>query len=165
VPDSTYLAPPAWHASLPGVVAAASALIANGSGAVLLVKPNYREHWTLPGGMCEFGEPPHAACAREVAEELGLDLKIGSLLAVDWQLPLASYGPGARPAVYFVFDGGTISGRSDIILQQQELDEWRFVAEQDLPGYLPQQMMPRVLVAIAGRAGGCASYVPCSSRG
>jgi 8-oxo-dGTP diphosphatase len=155
-----FLAPPAWHASLPGVVVAASALIGDGAGNVLIVKPNYRAHWTLPGGMCEFGEAPHAGCAREISEELGLELPVGPLLAVDWQLPLARYGPAARPAIYFVFDGGTVSGQPQITLQQEELDGWRFAAESELASYLPPQMLPRASAALAAKAAGCPRYVP-----
>src|SRR5450432_3484921 len=61
-----------WFAQLPGVVVAAGALITDPAGQVLIVKPNYRDHWTLPGGICEQGEAPHAGCAREVEEEVGL---------------------------------------------------------------------------------------------
>ena len=42
-----------WFAQLPGVVVAAGALITDPAGRILLVKPNYRDHWTLPGGICE----------------------------------------------------------------------------------------------------------------
>jgi 8-oxo-dGTP diphosphatase len=61
----------AWFASLPGVVVAAGALIADPQERVLLVKPNYRELWSIPGGICEFGEAPQLGCYREVAEEIG----------------------------------------------------------------------------------------------
>ena len=47
-----------WYASLPVLYAAAAALITDTAGQVLLVKPNYRDHWTLPGGICEHAEPP-----------------------------------------------------------------------------------------------------------
>jgi 8-oxo-dGTP diphosphatase len=50
-----FMEPVAWHASLPGVIVSAAALIGDGAGGVLVVKPNYRDHWTLPGGICEFG--------------------------------------------------------------------------------------------------------------
>ena len=32
--------------------------------------------WSIPGGRCEPGEPPAAACAREVAEETGLCVQV-----------------------------------------------------------------------------------------
>ena len=107
-PPEGFVEPVTWHAGLPGVIATAGALIGDDAGSVLVVKPNYRDHWTLPGGICEFGEAPHAGCAREVAEEIGLDLRVGRLLSVDWQPPLPMYGAAARPAVYFIFDCGTL---------------------------------------------------------
>jgi 8-oxo-dGTP diphosphatase len=161
VPSKDFIEPVAWHASLAGVVVTAGALIGDGSGGVLVVKPNYRDHWTLPGGMCEFGEEPHAGCAREVAEELGTELRIGELLSVDWQPALHFYGPAARPAIYFIFDGGLLAGPSEVRLQQDELDDWRFATAGELPALLASQALPRVRAAIAAqRCGGGASYVP-----
>src|SRR5580704_411891 len=77
----------AWFASLPTMFAAAAALFTDPSGRVLLVKPNYRDHWSLPGGMLEHGEPPHVGCRREVAEELGIDIVPGPLLVLGWAGP------------------------------------------------------------------------------
>jgi hypothetical protein len=42
-----------WYASLATMYASAAALITSPSGEVLLVKPNYRELWSLPGGILE----------------------------------------------------------------------------------------------------------------
>jgi 8-oxo-dGTP diphosphatase len=53
-------------------------------GRVLLVDPVYKPTWDLPGGAVEKEESPHAACRREVAEELGLDRPPGRVLVVDW---------------------------------------------------------------------------------
>src|SRR5215472_6788580 len=74
----------AWYAQLPTMFGAAGALFTDGAGRVLLVKPNYRDHWSLPGGILEHGEPPHEACRREIGEELGLDITPGRLLVVGW---------------------------------------------------------------------------------
>lgn len=157
---SNFIEPVAWHASLPGVIVAASALIADRAGNVLVVKPNYRDHWTLPGGICEFGEAPHAGCAREVSEELALELPVGPLLSVDWQLPLPDYGPVARPAIYFIFDCGRLLHLDGIRLQAEELDDCRFAAEGELADLLAGFALPRVRAALAARAGGCVRYVP-----
>src|SRR5579862_7450274 len=112
-----------WFAGLPGVVIAAGALITDQAGRPLLVKPNYRDHWTLPGGVCEHGEPPHAGCAREVAEELGLSIEVGRLLALDW---MQLYGRQARASMHFVFDGGVLADDRGIVLQREELDDCAF---------------------------------------
>jgi len=160
-----FLPPPAWHASLPGVVLAAAGLIRDDAGRVLVVKPNYRDFWTLPGGVCEAGEAPHAGCAREVAEEIGLRLPVGRMLAVDWQLPLDIYGPEARPAVYFVFDCGVLQSLSGVRLQEDELDDCRFAAESELAALLAGPSVPRIRAAISSLSSGCPRYVPGLAEG
>jgi ADP-ribose pyrophosphatase YjhB (NUDIX family) len=99
---SSLAAEAAWYAGLPTMFGSAAALLTDPKGRALLVKPNYREHWSLPGGIMEHGEPPHVGCRREVTEELGLDIAPGRLLAIDWSPP-----DGVRPRaiVHFVFDG------------------------------------------------------------
>ena len=42
------LPPDEWFGGLPGVVIAGGALFTDPDGRVLLVKPNYRDHWTIP---------------------------------------------------------------------------------------------------------------------
>jgi 8-oxo-dGTP diphosphatase len=155
-----FMEPVAWHASLPGVILSAAALIGDGAGRYLIVKPNYRDHWTLPGGICEFGEAPRAGCAREVAEELGINLDVGRLLAIDWQPAQEMYGPAARPAVFFIFDGGTLPSLSGIRLQPEELDDCRFVPAGNLDALLLMVSMPRIEAAIAALSSGCVETGP-----
>jgi 8-oxo-dGTP diphosphatase len=146
----------AWYAGLPTMYGSAAALFTNWAGQVLLVKPNYRDHWTLPGGILEDGEPPHAACRREVAEEIGLDLPAGPLLAVDWSGPA---GERPRPIMHFIFDGGVLADDVPIRLQAEELDDYRFVGPGELDRYLPPFLRARVSGALSGRADG-AVYLP-----
>jgi 8-oxo-dGTP diphosphatase len=148
-----------WYASLATMYGTAAALITSPSGEVLLVKPNYRALWSLPGGILEDGEPPHVGCAREVREELGLSVPAGPLLAVDW---IAAEGLRPRPLVAFIFDGGVLADPSAIALQESELDEFRFVPPSAVPGYLPPQMALRVACALSARvsSSGGAVYVP-----
>jgi 8-oxo-dGTP diphosphatase len=157
VTDGDFIDPDTWFARLPGVVVAAGALITDPASLVLLVKPNYRDHWTLPGGVCEHGEPPHAGCAREVAEEIGLWLPVGGLLAIDWSQP---YGQHARPIMHFVFDGGTLDDGADIVLQREELDDFRFTDPAEMASYLAPYGVARVTAALAGRSSGAAVYQP-----
>jgi 8-oxo-dGTP diphosphatase len=127
---------------------------------VLVVKPNYRDHWTLPGGICEFGEPPRAGCSREVTEELGIDPSLGALLAIDWQQAQEMYGPMARPAVFFIFDGGTLPSLSSVRLQPEELDDCRFARVTDLEFLLPPLSLPRVAAALVALSEGCVRTGP-----
>ncbi|MFF0199724.1 NUDIX domain-containing protein [Streptomyces sp. NPDC005017] len=137
----------AYIAGLPRVLVGAAALFRDAEGRVLLVEPNYREGWGLPGGTVESdeGESPREGARRETAEEIGLDREIGRLLAVDW-----SRGPGRPPLVAYLYDGGVL-GEDDlkaIRLQEDELLSWRMVAREDLAGLLPGNLGRRVLTAL-----------------
>ena len=68
---------------------------------VLLCNLTYKQDWDLPGGVVEVHESPRPAVARELEEELALDIKAGGLLLTDW-LPSWS---GWDDALCLVFDG------------------------------------------------------------
>jgi 8-oxo-dGTP diphosphatase len=126
--SSTFVAPEIYYARLAAAYVTAAAVITDPDGRVLLVDPNYRDHWLLPGGAADDNEPPEAACARELKEELGLDLTVGPLLVVGWT---AAYGDRLRPTVSFVFDGGTLDPGERIRIQEEELDAYGFFAPGD----------------------------------
>ncbi|WP_221355998.1 NUDIX domain-containing protein [Streptomyces beigongshangae] len=142
IPDyATYIA------GLPRVLAGAAALFRDTGGRVLLVEPNYREGWALPGGTVESdaGETPRQGARRETLEEIGLDLEIGRLLAVDW-VP----GTARPPVVAYLYDGGVLAEETfaSIRLQESELLSWRLVPREELPRYLPGALGRRVTVAL-----------------
>lgn len=61
------------------VVPCAGAIVLDEAGRVLLVRRAHdpdRGRWSVPGGRCETGEPPEAACRREVLEECGLIVRV-----------------------------------------------------------------------------------------
>ncbi|MDG9717728.1 NUDIX hydrolase [Streptomyces sp. DH24] len=137
----------AYIASLPRVLAGAAALFRDAEGRVLLVEPNYREGWALPGGTVESddGETPRQGARRETAEEIGLDREPGRLLAVDW-VP----GVGRPPLVAYLYDGGVLDedDLKAIRLQEEELLSWRLVSRDELPGHLLGSLGRRVLAAL-----------------
>ncbi|WP_374655246.1 NUDIX domain-containing protein [Dongia sp.] len=69
---------PLWPVSIKGVLFIA--------GQVVLLK-NERDEWELPGGRLEAGEEPDLCLAREIAEELGIGVKVGDLLDC-WRYPV-----------------------------------------------------------------------------
>jgi 8-oxo-dGTP diphosphatase len=119
----TFVEPEIYYARLASAYVTAGALITDPDGRVLLVDPNYRDHWLLPGGAADDNESPEAACAREVKEELGLNLPVGPLLVVGWR---PARGERPRPTVSFLFDGGTLDHAERIRLQAEELDAYGF---------------------------------------
>ena len=157
MPPVTFTDTQTWYASLATMYGAAAALITNPSGEVLLVKPNYRDHWSLPGGVLEHGEPPHRGCAREVEEEVGLTITVGPLLVLDWAPPDRER---PRPAVFFVFDGGEVSPDVCIRLQEEELDDYRFTSPVEFGAYVPPFLAVRYMAALAAREAGGAVYLP-----
>lgn len=72
------------NATLPTKRVIAQGLIRDDSGAVLLCELTYKLEWDLPGGVVDHDEAPAATLAREMAEEFGLELAVGPLLAVNW---------------------------------------------------------------------------------
>jgi 8-oxo-dGTP diphosphatase len=141
---------------LPAKRVASGVLIQNREGAVLLVKPTYKEGWDIPGGLVEAGESPREAACRECLEELGRKVDIGGLLCVH-------YADGARTpgdGICFVFDGGTTSASSDdYVLPAEELSDVDFIQPGDLGAYLPTVMVVRLLAAIEAAAKGAIVYL------
>lgn len=71
-------------------------------GRILLCKTTFKRDWELPGGIVEPGENPVDAAQREVLEEIGVDIKIGRLLVLDWLPPYLGWGD----AIELLYDGG-----------------------------------------------------------
>lgn len=119
------------------MLVAAGALFPDPDGRIMLVRPSYQESWEIPGGMLEPGETPTAACEREIAEELGLSVKVGRLLVADW-----APHPDQGEKLLFVFDGGhlTESQLAAIRFVDGEITEWRFVP----PAHLDEYVIPRL---------------------
>ncbi|GGN92326.1 hypothetical protein GCM10011579_090050 [Streptomyces albiflavescens] len=136
-----------YIAGLPRVIVGAAALFRDADGRVLLVEPNYREGWALPGGTVESddGETPRPGARRETAEEIGLDIELGPLLAVDWV-----HGTARPPLVAYLYDGGVLGEQElkAIRLQEEELLSWRLVPREELAEYLPGALGRRVLAGL-----------------
>ncbi|MEU9861262.1 NUDIX hydrolase [Streptomyces sp. NPDC047971] len=137
----------AYIATLPRVLAGAAALFRDAAGRVLIVEPNYREGWALPGGTIESdaGETPRQAARRETAEEIGLDVELGALLVVDW-----SHGPDRPPIVAYLYDGGVLSdeGFAGIRLQEEELLSWKLITRDEVTAHLQGSLGLRVLAGL-----------------
>jgi hypothetical protein len=62
--------------------------------------------------------------------------------------------------VHFVFDGGVLADDVSIQLQEDELDEFRFVQPAALDDYLPPIISTRVSAGLRARDDGTTAYLP-----
>ena len=146
---------PGISTRLPTKRIAAAALIRDLDGRFLLVEPIYKPTWLLPGGVVEENEDPRAGCARELREELGLDLTPGPLLVVDWMPRHGIWGDSMQ----FIFDGGVVTPEqaAGFQLQPSELRSCEFVTLERAAELTPPSLARRLAVAVA--ASGTPTYL------
>ncbi|SCK57549.1 NUDIX hydrolase [Streptomyces sp. WMMB 322] len=147
---------------------AAGVLLFDEQDRVLLVDPTYKPGWEFPGGVVEPGEAPARAGVREVAEELGLELKTDPrLLITDWEPPR----PPGYGGIRLLFDGGclTAAEADRVLLPGAELRDWRFVTETEATELLPPVRLERLRGALRARETGRPLYleggVPVGDQG
>lgn len=114
-----------YYSNLPKKHIGAGVLIFNESHQLLIVKPNYKEGWSIPGGGVDIDETPRVAAIRETKEEVGLDLKNIALICVEY-----TSKKGIKPeTLQFIYYGGELDTNdiSQISLNTNELNEFKFV--------------------------------------
>lgn len=135
------------------MLAGAGTLFRDAEGRLLLVEPNYRDTWILPGGTVESddGESPRQAARRETAEEIGLDIEPGPLLLIDWVRR-----KDRPPLVFYLYDGGVLDADrlAAIRLQEEELLSWRLVHWDEAQTLVNREMALRLDAALKALAAG-----------
>lgn len=152
-----YVEPEVWYQQLATFYAAAGAFIRDEDDRVMLVKPTYRDEWTLPGGVVEAAETPDQTCAREVFEELDLKIQPSRLLVVDWAPP---FGKRPRPFIYFIFDCHTITNDQHVTLQEDELQGYRLFHPEQAARRVAPHVSRRIPAAVQAAATGTTIYLP-----
>lgn len=110
----------------PKVTMGVAAVIVDRHGRVLLAHHRYRSHhqWAFPAGLLCRDEQPPAALARELREELQVDAEIGPLLFA------RTHARARHHTLYYRATLRDLPHCNGI-----EVDEYRFVALEDLPAY------------------------------
>mgnify|MGYP001614426939 CR=1 FL=1 len=128
---------------LPKKQVGTAVLFFNSKGELLIVKPDYKDGWLVPGGSTDENESPLRCAIRETKEEIGLDIQ-------ELQLVGVYYGP--KKGVYtdslkFLFYGGvlTVNQISQIKLQREELETFTFTLPEKAISLLSQSLQKSVL--------------------
>jgi 8-oxo-dGTP pyrophosphatase MutT (NUDIX family) len=143
------------NARLPKKRNIAQGLLRNPAGEVLLCALTYKKEWDLPGGVVDPGEPPATTVAREVDEELGLEVTVGGLVAVNWLPPWR----GWDDAHLFLFDLGVFDGELDPArFLRREIADAHWVDPRDTGDHVAPYTS-RMLASVAGWTPGETLYL------
>ncbi|MFC4783688.1 NUDIX domain-containing protein [Nocardioides sp. MAHUQ-72] len=137
---------------LPRKRAISQMLIRDHEERVLLCQLTYKQDWDLPGGVVEVGESPQLAVAREVEEELGLQIEAAGLLLTDWLPPWG----GWDDALCLVFDGGRHAPTilESVVKQTREIRSAEFCTLEQVEKRCADFTARRVRAALDQVAGG-----------
>jgi len=118
---------PEYFKALPKKRMASGVLIFNESGELLLVKPSYKDNWSIPGGIVDDNESPREAGLREVKEEVNINLKDLRFLCVEYTRK------GKDENLFFLFYGGklTLQQIDEIKIDPDEIGEFKFVKTEE----------------------------------
>jgi ADP-ribose pyrophosphatase YjhB (NUDIX family) len=115
------------------LVPAASAIVVDDGGRILLHRRTDNEYWSIPGGAMEPGESIAETAVREVREETGIDVRVEKLLGVY-----------SNPAHVVAYDDGEVRQQFSVcflctptggeLTTSSETSETRFFELADIDG-------------------------------
>ena len=106
-----------------------AAVILEDGDRVLIVKANYKSHWTFPGGTIDAGETPKQAAARELFEETNLMVDADKLTFA-WVVSRVSK---VAMTYQFLFRAKLSEvNLDDLKLQASEIEDWRIVTRAEI---------------------------------
>ncbi len=155
---SKTLADEEYFHSLPRKTGGSAVLFFNTNQDLLIVKPDYRDGWLIPGGSIDENESPLACAVRETQEEIGLTFSPGSLTLVGVHFGQKN---GIRgDSLKFVFNGGVLSEEmiSQIVLQTDELEKYEFLPIDEALPLLSSSLQACLPDCIAAISEGRVSY-------
>lgn len=111
-----------YYNSLPRKRGAVGVIFLN-EDRILILEPTYKKNWLVPGGVIEKFESPLEAAIRECKEEIGVDVRIASLLCADYKRGNEDIGD----AVHYLFFG-EILNRQEMRLNQEEIKSLKWAS-------------------------------------
>lgn len=137
---------------LPKKQVGTAVLFFNAKEELLILKPNYKDGWLVPGGSSDENESPLHCAIRETKEEIGLDVQELQLVGVYYAPKKGVYTDSLK----FLFCGGVLTENqiSQIKLEVEELETFAFALPEKAFSLLSQSLrksVPACLKAINDR--------------
>lgn len=137
---------------LPKKQVGTAVLFFNSKEELLILKPNYKDGWLVPGGSADDDESPLSCAIRETVEEIGLDIKDLKLVGIYYGHKKGVFTDSLK----FVFFGDILTENqiSQIKLQSEELTEFTFTSSEKAIPLLSdslQKSIPKCLEAIKNK--------------
>ena len=137
---------------LPKKQVGTAVLFFNSEGDLLIVKPDYKDGWLVPGGTADEDESPLHCAVRETKEEIGLETPNLQLVGIYYGRRKGFFTDSLK----FVFSGGVLTKDqiANITLQTEELEKYEFASpEIALPLFSSslQKSIPACLNAIKNK--------------
>ena len=154
---SASTAPNQFYLSLPAKRMGAGIILINDQNKIIVVKPTYKPHWEIPGGVVEKDESPLGGAVREVGEELGLTISPDRVTFAS--LDYIAAGGEKTEALMFLF-ATRVSDEliAKIRLDRREVSEFKLIDPSDATAFLGDMLGTRVQRGVAAFLGGGVAY-------
>lgn len=121
---------PEYYKAVPKKRISSGVLLLNQRYEILILKPSYKDHWSVPGGMLENYESPREGAVREVSEEIGLKLGDLKFLCVEY----TNKTEKKDDDIFFLFYGGKLTPAEikDIKIDNDEISEYLFAKPEEV---------------------------------
>ncbi|MFD9102826.1 NUDIX domain-containing protein [Streptomyces virginiae] len=133
----------AYRAAQPAPLVAATGIVLDTRGRVLVPTASHGADADLPGGTVEDTETPEQGLARGLREGLGLTVPVGRLLAVDSRPP-GRHGPPDRSLIVHVHLVGPLPPQ-----EAAALTGARWLRPEEACAVLPARVAPRLRAGLA----------------
>lgn len=134
---------------LPKKQVGTAVLFFNTKGELLILKPDYKDGWLVPGGSTDENESPLHCAIRETKEEIDLDIQGLELVGIYYAHKKTPYSDSLK----FIFYGGILTDDqiSEIHLETNEIEKLAFsLSEKAIPllSNSLQKSVPQCIKAI-----------------
>ncbi|HYG83396.1 MAG TPA: NUDIX hydrolase [Verrucomicrobiae bacterium] len=138
----------AWLAAQPKKPLSSKLLVWDERRELLVIKPNYKKHWDIPGGMVEAWESPLEGAIREIKEELGLVIAPEALQFAGVRYGTSKVSQG--DFLHFLFHTSiTKPARDALQIDESEIEAYRWLPQEQavamLAGNHLRQFIAKVL--------------------